>query len=76
MKPLPNINDATLMAKLGQSSALYSARKDAIAVLRDAYTGMQATGAEWDEIAAHARVASAAAERLVTLATMWQELKA
>lgn len=72
MKPLPNINDAAEMIVRGQRSAIASARKEATEVLRDQLVAVQS--AEWTALAEQARVARDAADRLVTLAAMWDEL--
>lgn len=72
MKPLPNISDEAAMLERGKRSALAQARKEATEGLRDAYTAMQ--GAEWAELHIHADVIGKYAERLKTLAAMWQEV--
>lgn len=74
MKPLPNISDEAAMIHRGKMSAISTARKDAAEVLRDATTLVQA--AEWSELPHHARTARDAAERLLTLAAMWGEVRA
>ncbi len=74
MKPPPDLTDDELMLKRGKISTLYSARKDATECLRDAYTAMQA--AQWSELHTHASNAREAAERLATLAAMWDEVTA
>ena len=74
MKPLPNINDTEAMNRIGKRSAMQSARMDAADALRDAYTLVQC--AEWHELQRAAEAARSAAERLLTLAAMWQELDA
>ena len=60
------------MLERGRRSALHQARKDATEGLRDAYTLLQ--GAEWDVLDSHADVIATHAERLKTLAAMWQEV--
>jgi len=74
MKPLPNINDEAAMLARGKRSAMHAARIDAAEALRDANTLVQ--GAEWHELQSAAEKARSAAERLLTLAAMWQELEA
>ena len=74
MKPLPNITDDAAMIQRGKLSAIGTARKDAAEALRDACTLVQA--AEWSELTHHARTARDAADRLLTLAAMWDEVKA
>lgn len=41
LRPLPNLDDAAAMARLGRLSALRSARLDALHDLRDACTRIQ-----------------------------------
>lgn len=72
MRPPPNLFDVDEMVKRGKMSTLYSARKDATECLRDAYTAMQA--ASWPDLHTHASNAREAAERLATLAAMWDEV--
>jgi hypothetical protein len=72
VKPPPDLTDDELMLKRGKIRTLYSARKDATECLRDAYTAMQA--APWSELHTHASNAREAAERLATLAAMWDEV--
>ena len=74
MKPLPDLNDEAEMIRRGKRSAIMSARKEAAETLRDAFTLMQSH--DWAELALHARVALNAADRLLTLAAMWDELEA
>lgn len=73
MRPLPNLDDEAAMLKRGRLSAIYAARKEAAETLRDAFTLMQSN--DWADMAAHARVAKDAADRLITLAAMLEELK-
>lgn len=73
MKPPPDLADEAAMLKRGRMSALRAARKDAIVILRDAYTAMQSDG-EWGAMATNARIARDAADRLITLSAMWDEL--
>lgn len=72
MKPLPNINDEAAMLLRGKRSAIGSARNEAAEALRDACTFIQ--GADWDALQVHAEQAKNAADRLLTLAAMWEEL--
>jgi hypothetical protein len=77
MKPPPDLNDEAAMLKRGRVSALYSARKEAIELLRDAFTAMQQGGGEFGPaLALNARIARDAADRLLTLAAMWHETTA
>lgn len=73
MKPPPDLNNEADMIKRGRVSALYSARKDALVILRDAFTSMQ-QGDDWAPLAINARIARDAADRLLTLAAMWDEV--
>lgn len=73
MKPPPDLNDEAAMLKRGRASALYSARKDALELLRDSFTAMQGDGEFGPALALNARIARDAAERLITLSVMWDE---
>jgi hypothetical protein len=73
MKPLPNLDDEDAMLRRGRMSALLAARKEAAETLRDAHTFMQSN--DWADWTTHARVARDAADRLITLAAMWDEVK-
>jgi hypothetical protein len=70
--PLPNINDEAAMLLRGKRSVLASAKNDAAEALRDASTRVQS--ADWNHLTAEADAAVKAAERLKTLAAMWNEL--
>ena len=72
MKPLPNLNDEAAMLLTGKRSAIGSARNDACKELRDAATFVQS--ADWPELMDAADRARMAAERLKTLAAMWDGL--
>jgi Sec-independent protein translocase protein TatA len=72
MKPLPNLSDDAAMLLRGKRSALGSARNEAAQALRDASTLAQA--ADWERLPDVADQAVAAAERLKTLAAIWEEL--
>lgn len=61
LRPLPDLDDATAMAKLGRLSALRNARLDAAHALRDAVTRIQSGQA--DDLA-EVRMARAALDRL------------
>ena len=61
------------MLKRGRVSALFSARKEAIEILRDAHTALQ-VGEFGPALALNARIALDAADRLLTLAAMWDEV--
>lgn len=74
MRPIPDFDNVDEMIKRGKISTLYSARKEATECLRDAYTAMQA--ASWPDLHTHASIARDAAERLATLAVMWDEIYA
>jgi hypothetical protein len=72
MKPLPNINDEPAMLLRGKRSLIASARNEAAEALRDATVLVQS--ADWPDLARHADIAAMAADRLKTLAAMWEEL--
>lgn len=72
MKSLPDLNNEADMLRRGRRSAIASARKDATETLRDAYTLMQSH--DWADLSTQARIARDAADRLVTLSAMWDEL--
>ena len=72
MKRLPDINDEKAMLERGRRSAIGSARKDAAEALRDACTMCQSS--DWAALSKHARDAAEAAERLLTLSAMWEEM--
>jgi len=74
MKPLPDITNEPAMLERGKRSALASARNDAAEALRDACTSVQS--ADWKDLHANAGKARDAAERLMTIAAMWDELDA
>ena len=74
MKPIPDINNQDAMVKRGQMSALGSARNDATEELRDALSTVNS--ATWEQLHGEAVKARAAAERLLTLSAMWQEVTA
>lgn len=73
MKPPPDLADEAAMLRRGRSSALFSARKEAIDILRDAHTALQ-SGEFGPALALNARIARNAADRLLTLAAMWDEM--
>jgi len=75
MKPPPDLNDEAAMIKRGRASALFSARKDAIETLRDAFTALQSGPEFGPQLAANAEVAKSVADRLITLAAMWDEVQ-
>ena len=72
MKPIPNINDDAAMLERGKRSALASARNEAAEALRDACTAVQSS--DWAHLHMAAERSAEAAERLKTLALMWQEI--
>jgi hypothetical protein len=74
MKPPPNLQDDAAMLAIGKRSALRSARSDATESLRDALSAVNA--ADWHEMYGAATRARDAAERLLTLAAMWDEVTA
>lgn len=61
MRPLPNLDDLSAMAKLGRLSALRNARLDAVHSLRDAVVRIQSGNA--DDLA-EIRIAREALDRL------------
>ena len=73
MKPLPNLSAEDEMLERGRRSALSQARREATESLRDAYTMIQS--ADWDTVGAFASAAKEAADRLMLLAVMWDELQ-
>ena len=70
MKPIPDIDNAEAMIARGKASALMSARKDATETLRDSLLAVQS--ADWPDLSARADVALRAADRLKTLALLWE----
>jgi hypothetical protein len=64
LRPLPKLDDAAVMARLGRLSALRNARLDALHALRDSIVRLQ--GAQCDDLA---EIASARAclDRLETV---------
>lgn len=70
MKPIPDVDDDAQMLRRGKASALYSARNDATECLRDALVAVQS--ADWPDLSARADVALRAADRLKTLALLWE----
>lgn len=70
MKPIPDVDDDEAMIARGKASALMSARKDATETLRDSLLAVQS--ADWDGLREAAHVALSAAERLKTLALLWE----
>ena len=72
MKPLPNINDEAAMLLRGKRSVIASSRNEAAEALRDACVSVQS--ADWSDLRQSAEQAKAAADRLMTLAAMWDEL--
>ena len=72
MRAMPDINDEAAMLLRGKRSVLGSARMEAAEALRDACTMVQS--ADWETLAKHADDAAKAADRLKTLAAMWEEL--
>lgn len=71
MNKLPDLHNDEAMLKRGRRSAIGSARNEALAALRDACT--YCNSAEWSELAQRSDEAIAAAERLKTVAALWQE---
>lgn len=72
MKPLPDISNEAAMLERGKRSAVASARNDAAEALRNACTLCQS--AAWPDLRQHAQEAIEAAERLKTVAAMWEGL--
>lgn len=60
------------MIMRGKRSAIASARNEAVETLRDQLVAVQS--ADWGTLADQARKARDAADRLVTLAAMWDEV--
>lgn len=73
MKPIPDVDNVEAMAAWGRRSALMSARKEAAEALRDASTFVQS--ADMTEVAKPAQDAIKAAERLIEIAGIWEQLK-
>ena len=72
MKPLPKLEDDAAMILRGKRSILGAARNDAAETLRDQCTRIQ--GADWRDLPTHVHLLREAAERLLMLAAMWDEL--
>ena len=68
MKPLPNLDDEAAVLRRGRMSLLASARNEAEAELRDAYTAM--TGCDWFEFRDKLDRVQAAVQRLDTIAIL------
>lgn len=73
MKPIPDINDEAAMLLRGKRSALASARNEATAELRDAYTLMEAC--EWGELNERLARVRSSVERLGVISVLWSGLK-
>jgi hypothetical protein len=69
MKPLPDLQDTEAMATIGRTSALWSARTEAMKELRDVFTEMQSAVFETD-LGFLAHNASLICERLAELAML------
>ena len=72
LKPLPDFDDTGLMAARGRRSALMSARNEAAEALRDACVAVQS--ADVSEVGIPALAAILAAERLQSIAALWEQL--
>jgi hypothetical protein len=72
MKPLPDLSNSPAMIDRGKRSALGSSRNEAAEALRDACTLVQS--AKWEDLYSRAAQAHEAAERLMTIAALWNEL--
>lgn len=68
---LPDLTDEPAMIRRGKMSAIGSARAEAQAALRDASTYCQSC--DWGGLAKYADDAIKAAERLKTVAALWDE---
>jgi len=66
LRPLPDLNNAETLAKLGREYALREARRDAISQLRDAVTGLQSPHSDAQGMAL--KQAREAVERLEQIA--------
>jgi hypothetical protein len=71
MKPLPDLQDTEAMAAIGRTSALWSARNQAMSELRDVFTAMQS--AEFGvELRSYAAKAEVLCGMLVQIAAKWE----
>jgi hypothetical protein len=68
IKPLPNLDNPEVLAKLGRAHTLRSARLDAIFQLRDAYTMLNNDHPEWGRAIKDARQALDRLEQLSAIA--------
>lgn len=71
MKPLPDIHNAEAMRLRGIQASINGARNDAAGALRDAVTVVQ--GCSMAELRGALVAVDAAAERLRTVAALWDE---
>lgn len=74
MKPVPDLGNEAEMMKRGRISSLYSARKEALEILRDAFTAMQSGPDFGKQLETNAQIAKDAADRLLILSAMWNEV--
>jgi hypothetical protein len=72
MKPLPDLDDTGAMAIAGRRSVLGKARNEAAEALRDAF--MQCQSADIATVSEPAHVAITAAQRLIEVSTLWNQL--
>jgi hypothetical protein len=68
---LPDLTDEAAMLLRGRRSAIRSMREECMIALRDAYTHLQTM--DYEELSAGADAVVAAAERLKTVAALWEE---
>lgn len=73
MKPIPDLDDAGAMAAKGRRSALMSSRNEAAEALRDACVEVQSAHVE--AVDKPAEKAAAAAQRLIEVCTLWNQLQ-
>lgn len=72
MKPLPALDNEAAMLRKGRESAIWTARREAMETLRDAYTAAQSD--DWTQLGVSMSTVKEAAERLMLLSVMWDEL--
>jgi signal transduction histidine kinase len=65
LRPLPDLDDAAAMAKLGRLSAIRNARLDALHEMRDAFTRLQSANSDDAEEIANLKAALARLEEVV-----------
>ena len=65
LRPLPDLDDAAAMAKLGRLSAIRNARLDALHEMRDAFTRLQSANCDDAEEIANLKAALARLEEVI-----------